>query len=51
MNYKRKKPRTQVRCVSCTPIRKRMNGKRDDGLIAGRTRVRQGKKFWPKAEE
>ena len=41
-NYKRKKPRSQVRCTMCTDARQ---GK-DDGR-----HPRKSKKFWPKVED
>lgn len=43
-NYKRKKPRTQVRCTICTPGRDGNAGKVDDEAGAGR-RVK-GKRGW-----
>lgn len=43
-NYKRKKPRTSVRCGLCTDARAKGNKQ------AGRW-ARKSKKFWPKVED
>lgn len=46
MNYKRKKPRTHVRCSMCTPIEGRTNSTKGQGR-----HPRKSRRFWPKIEE